>query len=80
MQLHFFQANSPHVERHIALRDYLRAHPEIARAYENEKRRAQRLYPDDSHRYGDEKAAWIRDAEVKALNWYAQQRSRLISN
>jgi GrpB-like predicted nucleotidyltransferase (UPF0157 family) len=80
VQLHFFQANSPHVERHIALRDYLRAHPEIARAYENEKRRAQRLYPDDSHRYGDEKAAWIRDAEVKALNWYAQQRSRLISN
>jgi GrpB-like predicted nucleotidyltransferase (UPF0157 family) len=75
VQLHIFQVNSPHVERHIALRDYLRAHPEIARAYENEKRRAQSLHPDDSHRYTDEKAAWIRDAEVKALNWYAQQRS-----
>ena len=80
VQLHVFQANSPHVERHIALRDYLRAHPEIARAYENEKRRAQSLHPDDSHRYSEEKAAWIRDAEVKALNWYAQQRSGVISN
>jgi GrpB-like predicted nucleotidyltransferase (UPF0157 family) len=80
VQLHSFQVNSPHVERHIALRDYLRAHPEIARAYENEKRRAQSLYPDDSHRYGDEKAAWIRDAEAEALDWYAQQRSRVISN
>jgi GrpB-like predicted nucleotidyltransferase (UPF0157 family) len=75
VQLHIFQVNSPHVERHIALRDYLRAHPEIARAYENEKRRAQNLYPEDSHRYGDEKAAWIRDAEVKALDWYAGRRS-----
>jgi GrpB-like predicted nucleotidyltransferase (UPF0157 family) len=75
VQLHIFQVNSPHVERHIALRDYLRAHPEIARAYENEKRRAQNLYPEDSHRYGDVKAAWIRDAEVKALDWYAGRRS-----
>ena len=74
-QLHFFQLNSPHVERHIALRDYLRAHPEVARAYENEKRRAQSLYPDDSHRYTDEKAAWIRDAEVEAVNWYAEKRA-----
>jgi GrpB-like predicted nucleotidyltransferase (UPF0157 family) len=24
VQLHFFQANSPHIERHISLRDYLR--------------------------------------------------------
>ena len=71
VQLHIFQVNSPHIERHIALRDYLRAHPDFARAYENEKRRAQGLHPDDSHRYGDEKAAWIRDAEVKALHWYA---------
>ena len=75
VQLHFFQANSPQVERHLAFSDYLRAHPDIARDYENEKRRARNLFPDDSHRYADEKAAWIRDAEAKALHWYAQQRS-----
>jgi len=38
--VHFFSADSPDVERHIAFRDYLRAHPATARAYGREKRRA----------------------------------------
>lgn len=45
VQLHFFKAGSPHVERHIAFRDYLRAHPEAASAYAIEKRRAQACTP-----------------------------------
>lgn len=69
-QLHFFTADSPHVLRHIAFRDYLRAHPERARAYEREKRRARDLHPDDSHAYTDEKAAWVRDAEARAVAWF----------
>jgi len=36
VQLHIFENNSPHAERHIALRDYLRAHPAVAAAYETE--------------------------------------------
>jgi GrpB-like predicted nucleotidyltransferase (UPF0157 family) len=83
-QLHFFEADSPQVERHIAFRDYLRTHPEAASAYENEKRRAQVLHPDDSHGYTDEKNAWIRDREAKALIWFAQQQAarcpRSVSN
>jgi GrpB-like predicted nucleotidyltransferase (UPF0157 family) len=71
VQLHFFQANSPHAERHIAFRDYLRAHPAVAAAYENEKRRARDLHPNDSHAYTDEKSAWIRKTEAAALIWYA---------
>jgi GrpB-like predicted nucleotidyltransferase (UPF0157 family) len=73
-QLHFFVTDSPHAPRHIAFRDYLRAHPEAARAYANEKHRARDLHPDDSHAYSDEKAAWIRDAEAKALIWFAEQK------
>jgi GrpB-like predicted nucleotidyltransferase (UPF0157 family) len=83
-QLHFFKADSPHIERHIAFRDYLCAHPEVAAAYENEKRRASRLHPNDSHAYTDEKAGWIRDTEAKALVWFAEQQTareiRQISN
>jgi GrpB-like predicted nucleotidyltransferase (UPF0157 family) len=74
-QLHFFEANSPHVERHIAFRDYLREHPEAAVEYENEKRRARELHPDDSHAYTDEKAAWIQDTEARALLWFAGRRT-----
>ena len=75
VQLHFFQADSPHVERHIAFRNYLRAHPEVARAYETEKRRARDLHPDDSHAYTDEKAAWVQKTEATALIWFAEQSS-----
>jgi GrpB-like predicted nucleotidyltransferase (UPF0157 family) len=82
-QLHFFNADSPQVERHIAFRDYLRSHPQVASAYETEKRRARDLHPNDSHAYTDEKAAWIREAEAKALLWFREQntaRRHYISN
>ena len=69
VQLHIFEDNSPHVERHIAFRDYLRAHPAVAAAYETEKRRARDLHPNDSHAYTDEKSAWVRQTEAAALTW-----------
>lgn len=72
VQLHFFKMDSPHAERHIAFRNYLRAHHETAVAYEKEKRRARDLHPHDSHAYNDEKDAWIRQAEAAALNWFAK--------
>jgi GrpB-like predicted nucleotidyltransferase (UPF0157 family) len=72
VQLHFFKTESPHVERHIAFRDYLRAHPAAARAYAIEKRRALDLHPDNSHAYADEKETWIRNTETKALIWFSE--------
>ncbi len=75
VQLHFFKSDSPHVERHIAFRDYLRAHPDVASAYAVEKRRAQDLYPTNSHAYADEKASWIRDTETKALILFSEQQA-----
>jgi GrpB-like predicted nucleotidyltransferase (UPF0157 family) len=72
VQLHFFTAGSPHVERHIAFRDYLRAHPAAACAYAEEKRRARDLHPHDSHAYTDAKAAWIHGMEAQALAWFSK--------
>jgi len=70
-QLHFFRWDSPHAVRHIAFRDYLRAHPDVARAYEGEKRRARDAHPGDSHAYSDEKAAWVGAREAEAVAWFA---------
>jgi GrpB-like predicted nucleotidyltransferase (UPF0157 family) len=75
VQLHFFAANSPQVTRHLAFRDYLRAHTEEMKAYKKEKQRARDLYPDDSHAYTEEKAAWIRATETKALRWLRLQQA-----
>jgi len=69
VQLHFFQTGSPQAERHLAFRDFLRTHPEITLEYEKEKRRARDLHPNDSHAYNDEKAAWVREVEARALSW-----------
>jgi GrpB-like predicted nucleotidyltransferase (UPF0157 family) len=72
VQLHCFEAGSAHVTRHLAFRDYLRAHPQAAEAYEREKLRARDLHPNDSHAYTDEKSDWVRDLEAKALIWFTQ--------
>jgi len=70
VQLHFFAADSRHATRHLAFRDYLRVHPDVANAYAAEKRRARDLWPHDSYAYTDEKAAWIQQVEGAALLWF----------
>jgi GrpB-like predicted nucleotidyltransferase (UPF0157 family) len=70
VQLHFFEENSDQIKRHLAFRDFLRAHADKAKAYEAEKRRAQKLHPDNSHAYNDEKSSWVQAFEAEALAWY----------
>jgi GrpB-like predicted nucleotidyltransferase (UPF0157 family) len=69
VQLHCYQNGSHNAKRQLAFRDYLRAFPDVAAAYEAEKRRASALFPDNSVDYSREKGAFIRAAEAKALAW-----------
>ena len=72
-QIHCYQQGSPHARRQLAFRDYLRAFPDVAAAYEKEKYRAMALYPDNSTQYANEKGEFIRTAEIKALDWIGDQ-------
>jgi GrpB-like predicted nucleotidyltransferase (UPF0157 family) len=72
-QLHCYQSGADEVLRHLAFRDYLRAHPAIAREYEAEKIRAATIRQDDVNAYNDEKNDWIKRAEKEALAWYIRR-------
>lgn len=68
-QLHCYGEDSPEIARHLAFRDYLRAHPVNAKDYEAEKIRAAALHPDNTLDYNAEKNDWIKATEIVALKW-----------
>ncbi len=72
-QLHCYADGSPEIARHLAFRDYLRAHPTKAKEYEAEKIRAAALHPDNTLDYNAEKNDWIKATEIVALKWAAER-------
>lgn len=64
--LHIVETTSGFWERHLLFRDYLRAHPEAAAAYERLKRRLAAEYGSDRVGYTDAKTEFIRSVEETA--------------
>ncbi len=67
--VHCYDETNPDIARHLAFRDYLRAHPAIARDYEAQKIRAAEIAPFDVLAYNDAKNDWIKATERDALAW-----------
>ena len=57
--------DSAELKRHIAFRDYLRAHPEAVREYSRIKEEGAALYPFDIDKYIEHKAPFIRKIYVE---------------
>ena len=67
-QIHAFEQGSPGSERHLAFRDYMISHPQIAQSYSLLKRRLAAASA-DKEAYMDGKDAFIRKHEAKAVIW-----------
>jgi GrpB-like predicted nucleotidyltransferase (UPF0157 family) len=68
-QVHAFQSGSPEIERHLAFRDYMNAHPEAAQAYSLLKQRLAGEHPDDMEAYMDGKDPFIKEHLAQAIAW-----------
>lgn len=76
-QLHAFAAGSPDVARHLDFRDYLRAFPAEAAAYEALKQRLAESCGSDMRAYSDGKTEFIRAVERRAAAWRNSSSRRL---
>ncbi|MEZ7172705.1 GrpB family protein [Sporosarcina sp. OR05] len=70
--VHIYEQGSRDIERHLAFRDYLRVHPNIAKQYGDLKERLANQFPDDIDAYIDGKAEFASEIERQAVRWYRQ--------
>ena len=64
--VHMFSTSSEAWEEHLLFRDYLRAHPEIAREYETIKRELAVQFINDKENYTDAKGPFVRSIVRRA--------------
>ncbi|MEO1070353.1 MAG: GrpB family protein [Cyanobacteria bacterium J06638_6] len=67
--VHTYQAGSFEIERHLAFRDFMMAHPDCAQQYSDLKRALAIRYPHDIDGYMDGKDEFVRTMEQRALRW-----------
>jgi len=67
--LHVCQTGSQQELRHVAVRDFLRAHPDEAASYEELKRTLVREHPEDRLAYVAGKDGYMIELEARAVHW-----------
>ena len=74
--IHAFAAGSAEVERHLAFRDYMIAHPGDAQRYSELKRRLAGEHPQSMDGYMDGKDGFIKEMDRRAAQWRTSQAGR----
>lgn len=68
--IHVMLAGGDHERRHLAVRDYLRAHADVAAEYATVKRRVAEAAAGNVDSYVAGKDAFVKDLERRALAWW----------
>ena len=71
--IHAFEAGSAEVERHLAFRDYMIAHPGDAQRYSELKRKLAEEHPQSMDGYMDGKDGFIKEIDRRASRWRTSQ-------
>ena len=71
--IHAFAAGSAEVERHLAFRDYMIAHPVDAQRYSELKRKLAEEHPQSLDGYMDGKDDFIKEMDQRAARWRTSQ-------
>ncbi|MCD7035685.1 GrpB family protein [Metabacillus sp. GX 13764] len=78
--VHVFEEKSSHATRHLAFRNYLRAHPDAMEQYGALKEKLAAQFPDNMDAYIEGKAKWVLDTEAKAVEWFKNRKEFLKSS
>lgn len=68
--VHVYEMHHPDIKRHLAFRDYLRAHPDTAKEYGELKGKLALQFPHDMNSYITGKTPLVVSIEKQAMNWY----------
>lgn len=74
VHLHCYKKGNHEIERHLAFRNYLRAHPNEVNRYGEVKLRAASQFPFDIDAYIEAKDSTVKELERKALKWSQSQK------
>jgi len=74
--LHAFEAGSGEVERHLAFRDYMIAHPGEAQRYSELKRKLAEEHPRSMEGYMDGKDGFVKEMDRRAARWRSSRARR----
>ena len=75
--IHAFEVGHPEIQRHLDFRDYLRAHPKDAAAYQELKFALSKKYPLDPISYTNGKTDFILSIDQKAAAWRTANKNKL---
>ena len=71
--IHAFEEGHPEITRHINFRDYLIAHPDTAKAYQDLKQQLTARFKEAPAHYTSGKDAFIRAVDQRAAAWRAEE-------